>query len=244
MRDPLVARLVDLFWLIAPEFHHEGLAISWMDIVLPLTLRRSGSALPGSCAAADSAGARPAIRRGARPGARTCGRARGPRTKAMAHSHSSHDQHTVPTGSVEPDYVNIRSVFGFGIGLFVVATVVHLLMLWMWSVEVANVDAANPPRVYPLAVLQDERQPPEPRLQTSPKADLADLRAYEDHVLNGYSWVDRNNDIVRIPVADAMRLTLQRGLPSRPQPGGDGAGQAAAAATNVPGNIAATQERK
>ena len=34
----LVARLVDLFWLIAPEFHHDGLSVSWMDIVVPLTL--------------------------------------------------------------------------------------------------------------------------------------------------------------------------------------------------------------
>ena len=34
----LVARLVDLFWLIAPEFHRNGIAVSWMDIVLPFTL--------------------------------------------------------------------------------------------------------------------------------------------------------------------------------------------------------------
>src|SRR5215467_11191080 len=34
----LAARLVDLFWLIAPEFHTHGLSVSWMDIVLPLTL--------------------------------------------------------------------------------------------------------------------------------------------------------------------------------------------------------------
>jgi hypothetical protein len=34
----LIARLVDLFWLIAPEFHRTGIAVSWMDIVLPLTL--------------------------------------------------------------------------------------------------------------------------------------------------------------------------------------------------------------
>ncbi len=32
------ARLLDLFWLIAPETHHEGLAISWMDLVIPATL--------------------------------------------------------------------------------------------------------------------------------------------------------------------------------------------------------------
>jgi hypothetical protein len=34
----LAARLVDLFWLIAPEFHREGVHVSWMDVVLPLTL--------------------------------------------------------------------------------------------------------------------------------------------------------------------------------------------------------------
>ena len=34
----LVARLIDLFWLIAPEFHRQGISVSWMDIVLPLTL--------------------------------------------------------------------------------------------------------------------------------------------------------------------------------------------------------------
>jgi len=34
----LVVRLVDLFWLIGPEFHQHGISVSWLDIVLPLTL--------------------------------------------------------------------------------------------------------------------------------------------------------------------------------------------------------------
>jgi hypothetical protein len=34
----IFARLVDLFWLIAPETYTNGLTISWMDIVLPATL--------------------------------------------------------------------------------------------------------------------------------------------------------------------------------------------------------------
>jgi len=34
----LVARLIDLFWLIAPEFHQDGLVVSWMDVVVPVTL--------------------------------------------------------------------------------------------------------------------------------------------------------------------------------------------------------------
>jgi hypothetical protein len=34
----VVVRVIDLFWLIAPQFHPEHLSISWMDIVLPLAL--------------------------------------------------------------------------------------------------------------------------------------------------------------------------------------------------------------
>ncbi|MGE3519763.1 MAG: hypothetical protein AB7J63_12500 [Vicinamibacterales bacterium] len=34
----IFARLLDLFWLIAPETHHDGISVSWMDIVLPATL--------------------------------------------------------------------------------------------------------------------------------------------------------------------------------------------------------------
>jgi hypothetical protein len=34
----IVARLVDLFWIIAPETHHEGLVVSWMDLVIPAAL--------------------------------------------------------------------------------------------------------------------------------------------------------------------------------------------------------------
>jgi len=34
----LCIRLIDLFWLIGPEFHEHGIAVSWMDLVVPLTL--------------------------------------------------------------------------------------------------------------------------------------------------------------------------------------------------------------
>jgi hypothetical protein len=34
----IAARWIDLFWLTAPEFHKDGLSISWMDIVIPITL--------------------------------------------------------------------------------------------------------------------------------------------------------------------------------------------------------------
>ena len=34
----LFVRLVDLLWLIAPDLHHDGLSVSWLDVVLPIAL--------------------------------------------------------------------------------------------------------------------------------------------------------------------------------------------------------------
>jgi hypothetical protein len=34
----VAVRLIDLFWLIAPEFHRDGFAVSWLDVALPFSL--------------------------------------------------------------------------------------------------------------------------------------------------------------------------------------------------------------
>ena len=34
-------------------------------------------------------------------------------------------------------------------------------------------------------------------------------------MLEGYGWVNKEAGIVHIPIEDAMRLTVERGLPSR-----------------------------
>jgi hypothetical protein len=158
----------------------------------------------------------------------------------MAHTHSTdamHTNHDMPNGSVQDDKINLRAIFGFGIGLVIVTVVVEAAMVVMFRMEVSAVDASNPPRVFPLTVLPDDRRPPGPRLQEygQSRQDLKNLRAAEDEVLNGYGWVDRNKNIVRIPVADAMKLTLQRGLPARQQTAPDAS--ATQAPQGLPGKI-------
>ena len=51
--------------------------------------------------------------------------------------------------------------------------------------------------------------PPEPRLQTTPAEDLAQLRAREDTILDGYGWEDRATGVVHIPIARAMELVAR-----------------------------------
>jgi len=58
-------------------------------------------------------------------------------------------------------------------------------------------------------------RPPFPRLQISPALDLKTFREREDLELNTYGWIDKTAGVVRIPVARAMDLLLQRGLPAR-----------------------------
>ena len=110
--------------------------------------------------------------------------------------------------------VQIRGVLLFGLGLLVTAVAIHVLV-WLLFTYFSGREAARVPPEYPLALGRDAQLPPEPRLQTNPREDLRLLRAREDEVLNSYSWVDRSAGIVRIPIDEAIKLTIARGLPAR-----------------------------
>jgi len=114
----------------------------------------------------------------------------------------------------ETSDVNIRVVLGFGLGLIVVAFVLHV-GIWLLFMAFANREAHQGAPEFPLAVGRQSQLPPEPRLQTNPRQDLKDLRAAEDAILDHYGWVDKSTGVVRIPIGDAMKLAVERGLPAR-----------------------------
>jgi hypothetical protein len=59
---------------------------------------------------------------------------------------------------------------------------------------------------------------PTPRLQIDDgDQDVTDLHAREDLLLDHYSWVNQQQGKVRIPIARAMELLAQRGLPTVPE---------------------------
>jgi hypothetical protein len=134
----------------------------------------------------------------------------------MAELHQPHatDAAENPEVHHEESDVNIRGVLMFGGALIVAAIVIHLVVGGLFKYfDIREARQATPE--YPLAAAQENRLPPEPRLQTNPRQDLADLRGREDQALAGYSWVDRNAGIVRIPIDEAIKKTLERGLPAR-----------------------------
>jgi hypothetical protein len=117
-------------------------------------------------------------------------------------------------GHHEPGDINFRGVIGFGLALIAVAVVVHLVIWGVYAFFDAR-EARHVEPEFPLAATQAARTPPEPRLQVNPRQDLRDLRGQEDQILGSYGWVDKNAGTVRIPIDEAIRLTLERGLPTR-----------------------------
>jgi hypothetical protein len=122
--------------------------------------------------------------------------------------------HDNPRVDHETSDVNIRAILGFIAGLIGSAVVIHFV-IWLFFVYLERREATRIPAQYPLAVGQGDQQPPGPTLQANPRQDLRDLRAQEEAALKSYGWIDKGTGVVRIPIEEAMRLTVERGLPVR-----------------------------
>ena len=120
------------------------------------------------------------------------------------------------TGHEEQD-VNSVAITKFGIGL-TLTIVVSLFLLWGLFHYFVKSEEKSYSAAAPLAGVGRNaiKEPPQPRLQTSPPVDLRDMRAAEDQLLQHYSWVDRDRGIVRIPIERAMDILAERGMPFRP----------------------------
>ena len=120
-----------------------------------------------------------------------------------------------PEVSHEHSDVNIRAILGFGVVLLIAAVVVHIGLYGLFE-HYNERSARRAPVMSPPT--PEDQSPPPPRLQVSPRTDLAKLRAAEEKELQTYRWVDREKKIVSIPIDRAMELIAERGLPVRKQP--------------------------
>ena len=136
--------------------------------------------------------------------------------EAGGHTHRTADDEYVatPGSSYEHTDANVWAIVKFGVWLLVTALVVHVGMGLMYSTLIErSVDTAE--ERYPLASGADAKLPPEPRLQQFPRNEIDEFRLAERAETRTYGWVDKDAGVVRIPIAEAMRLTVERGLPVR-----------------------------
>lgn len=116
---------------------------------------------------------------------------------------------TPPTPGHETRDVRISAIVKAAIGvtvlvIFTMVTMAPLLGFYRERV------ARESPKASPLAGQYGLTEPPEPRLQIDPAADLAALRGQEAKLLDSYGWADQASGKVRIPIARAMELLVER----------------------------------
>jgi hypothetical protein len=123
--------------------------------------------------------------------------------------------------------VDLRAVIGSAIVLLVVVVASQLLM-WALFVVFDKQAAANEPSVSPLAAppaTMPKNQmgtaifTPEtvagPHLLTNEPMNLQQQRDKEQKVLHSYGWVNQAAGVARIPIDEAKKLIVERGLPAR-----------------------------
>jgi len=131
-----------------------------------------------------------------------------------AAAHGAEEPHDVHH---ERKDISLAGVLSFAVGLAASVGVILFAVWILFRFYQRRETAAQGAPAYPLAQQQQSRLPPEPRLQINPREDLEDLRDSEEATLNSYGWVDKNAGVVRIPISEAMKLAVQRGLPARPK---------------------------
>ena len=117
----------------------------------------------------------------------------------------------------EESDVNVAAILRYGLGLFAVAVVVHIFLWWLLGAYERQNERAQT-QVFPMAADQQDRLPPAPRFQDNPQQELQQLREKQKALLEGYGWVNKEAGVVRIPIEDAMKLVVERGLPTREGP--------------------------
>ena len=134
----------------------------------------------------------------------------------VEHASPDHEYAATPPGSTyEHTDASVWIIVKFLFWLAISAVIIHVGLGLLYALLIERAEETGDPR-YPLAAEQGERLPPAPRLQQFPHIELYQFRQGEEVFLHGYGWMNKETGIVHIPIEDAMRLTVERGLlPSR-----------------------------
>ncbi|WZO97678.1 hypothetical protein EP7_004721 [Isosphaeraceae bacterium EP7] len=134
--------------------------------------------------------------------------------------HLGHDQPTLAqaVANYESTEIRLRPLLIFVAGLFGSVVLVLLVVQAQFAFYVNDQSKGQvTPIRHDLPALTDG-PPVEPRLQETPELDMDAFRAEEATKLSKLGWVDRPKGIAEIPIDDAMKLLVQKGLPVRKTP--------------------------
>jgi hypothetical protein len=137
-------------------------------------------------------------------------------TSTDPHSHGHDDGEDGlhnPEVAHEHSDIDVATVLKFAGGLFV-TVVVCAVIVWGVFRLFQREASARDPQISPVA-RPEGQLPPGPRLETNEHSALAKFRAEEEKAIDGYGWVNQQGGVTHIPIAEAKKLLVQRGLPTR-----------------------------
>ena len=150
----------------------------------------------------------------------------------MSTTDPAHDELHNDDVAHEHSDINITAVLTSAAVVAAVCLITAGLMYGLFWFVLEEQAQARDPRLSPLAKPATVMPPstttqptfgtaPEPKLLTGEPMYLRDLRTREQDLLHGYGWVDEKAGIARVPIDDAKKLIVERGLPVRPDPVAD-----------------------
>jgi len=145
----------------------------------------------------------------------------------VPHHHAGdHDELHNEDVAHEHSDINVRAVIMSAVIITAVVIASHILIYFTFGFLERGA-AGRDPEVSPLAPSAAVMPPstagspfltetaPGVQLLTNEPMALERHRAMESERLQGYGWVDQNAGVAHIPIDEAKRLILERGLPSR-----------------------------
>jgi hypothetical protein len=132
-----------------------------------------------------------------------------------------------PEVAFEKRDMGVRGILLFFTVLFISCAAIYLVVWGVYEAFV-NISEVHQPPVSPMAIKQpvptqgvlqnagsvNLKQFPEPRLQSDEPTDMNRFLWQEARLLEAKPWRDQTGAI-HIPIADAMQIVTQKGLPTR-----------------------------
>jgi hypothetical protein len=147
----------------------------------------------------------------------------------MSSTDHGHDELHNDDVAHEHSDINIGAVLTATVVIAVVCLLTAGLMYGLFWFVLEKQAEGRDPKLSPLALPATVMPPttttqptfgnaPDPKLLTNEPTYLRGVRTREQDLLHGYGWVDEKAGIARLPIDEAKKLIVERGLPVRPDP--------------------------
>jgi hypothetical protein len=129
----------------------------------------------------------------------------------------------------EKSDVDVKALLTFFVIFVIFSAVTYGVLLVFFHQLKKFEDSKQAPPLTAIPMPDDANMPQNPRLQpfptkvqntelppnaNTPVTDMVEMREAQEKELHSYGWIDKSKGIAHIPIEEAKKLVLQRGMPA------------------------------